>query len=97
YTHMRRGRKPAPELLEELKERYRLVGGHTPLLEITEATRRGLEGRLNARGEGRFGVILGMKHWHPFIEDGVRQMAEEGIERAVGLVLAPHYSGMSIA
>lgn len=97
YTHIRHGRKPAPELVDDLKERYRLVGGHTPLLEITEDTRRELEERLTMRGAGRFRVILGMKHWHPFIEEGVRQMAEEGIERAVGLVLAPHYSGMSVA
>jgi ferrochelatase len=97
YTHIRRGRRPAPELVEDLKERYRLVGGQTPLLEITEATRRGLEERLNARGEGTFRVILGMKHWHPFIEEGVRRLDEEGIGRAVGLVLAPHYSGMSVA
>jgi len=39
YTHIRHGRRPAPELVEDLKERYRMVGGHTPLLEITEATR----------------------------------------------------------
>jgi ferrochelatase len=95
YTHIRHGRKPSPELVEDLKERYRLVGGHTPLLEITETTRRELEDRLNRHG--RFRVILGMKHWHPFIEEGVRHMAEEGIGRAVGLVLAPHYSRMSVA
>lgn len=97
YTHIRRGRKPAPELVEDLKQRYELVGGQTPLLQITEATRATLEERLNARDEGAFRVILGMKHWHPFIEEGVRRMAEEGVRRAVGLVLAPHYSEMSVA
>lgn len=97
YTHIRHGRKPAPELVEDLKQRYQLVGGQTPLLEITEATRQGLEEHLNLDGDRRYRVILGMKHWHPFIEEGVRAMADEGIERAVGLVLAPHYSRMSIA
>jgi ferrochelatase len=95
YTHIRGGRTPAPELVEELRERYRLVGGSTPLYAISEATRAALEKRLNAPEAGRYRVILGMKHWHPFIEEAVQQMAGEGIERAVGLVLAPHYSRMS--
>jgi ferrochelatase len=97
YTHIRRGRPPSPELLEELKERYRLVGGRTPLSEISEATRAGLETRLNAESPGRYRVILGMKHWHPYIEEAVREMAAEGIDRAVGLILAPHYSTRSVA
>lgn len=97
YTHIRGGRTPRPELIEELKERYRLVGGSTPLNEISEATRAALEERLNAQSPGSFRVVLGMKHWHPFIEEAVRRLAQEGITRAVGLVLAPHYSEMSIA
>jgi ferrochelatase len=97
YTHIRGGRTPAPELVEELRERYRLVGGTTPLLEVTEGTRAALEQRLNEDGETRYRVIKGMKHWHPFIEQAVAQMMEENIHRAVGLVLAPHYSAMSIA
>jgi ferrochelatase len=95
YTHIRGGRPPAPHLLEELQERYRLVGGSTPLLEITEATRSALERELSRYGNYR--VFLGMKHWHPYIEEGVRTMHEAGIRQAVGLVLAPHYSRMSIA
>jgi ferrochelatase len=95
YTHIRRGRPPTPELLAELKERYRLVGGRTPLSEISEATRQALEERLAA--DGSFRVYLGMKHWRPWIKDTVARMASDGIERAVGLVLAPHYSTMSIA
>jgi ferrochelatase len=95
YTHIRGGRPPAPHLLEELQERYRLVGGSTPLLEITDATRAALESELCRYGN--YQVFLGMKHWHPYIDEGVRAMAEAGIERAVGLVLAPHYSRMSIA
>ncbi len=95
YTHIRGGRPPAPQLLEELQERYRLVGGTTPLLQITEATRQALQEELAPYGNYR--VFLGMKHWHPYIEEGVRRMHEAGIRRAVGLVLAPHYSQMSIA
>lgn len=95
YTHIRRGRPPEPHLLEELQERYRLVGGTTPLLRITEATRDALQKELARYGE--FPVFLGMKHWHPYIEEGIRRMHDAGIRRAVGLVLAPHYSRMSIA
>jgi ferrochelatase len=96
YTHIRGGRRPAPELIEGLRERYRLVGGTTPLLEITRATRDELETRLNAYDARHYRVFLGMKHWRPFIEEAVREMAEAGVRRAVGLVLAPHYSSMSV-
>jgi protoporphyrin/coproporphyrin ferrochelatase len=97
YTHIRGGRRPAPELVEELKERYKTVGGRTPLSEISEATRSGLEAQLNSSRDDRYRVFLGMKHWHPYIEQAVGEMWDEGIDRAVGLVLAPHYSRMSIA
>jgi ferrochelatase len=96
YTHIRGGRPPAPELLHELRERYRLVGGHTPLSAISEATRAHLEEELTRSGH-RYRVVLGMKHWRPWIKDAVAQLAGEGIQSAIGLVLAPHYSSMSIA
>ncbi len=91
YTDIRRGRPPPPELLEELVGRYRAIGGHSPLFEITEAQRKGLEGRLE-----NIPTWLGQKHAAPFIPDAVEAMAAAGIDRAVGLVLAPHYSSMSI-
>jgi len=56
-----------------------------------------MEERLNAEGTNRYRVFLGMKHWRPWIAQAVEQMAREGIARAVGLVLAPHYSSASIA
>jgi ferrochelatase len=94
YTHIRGGRTPAPHLVEELRARYELVGGSTPLLEITEQTRAALERVLNE--DGNYRVLLGMKHWHPFIEEAVQELQAESIGRAVALVLAPHYSSMSI-
>jgi protoporphyrin/coproporphyrin ferrochelatase len=97
YTHIRHGRAPSPELLQELRDRYRLVGGRTPLSDISEATRAQLEHRLNAQSSNRYRVILGMKHWHPYIEQAVREMAAEDVRQAVGLILAPHYSTRSIA
>lgn len=91
YTDIRHGRPPPADLLQELKDRYRAIGGRSPLLDITRAQVRGVEERL----DGVKGY-LGQKHASPFITDAVRQMADDGIERAVGLVLAPHYSTMSI-
>lgn len=96
YTDIRGGRPPTPELLAELKERYRLVGGRTPLLEISRAQADGLQRLLDAESPGRYRVYLGMKHWHPYIEAAVRQMERDGIREAIGIALAPHYSRMSI-
>ena len=99
YTHIRRGSPPSPELLEELKDRYRAIGGRSPLAEITEAQVRGLEAELNAGagpGDSGFRAFNGQKHQSPYIEDAVAAMGAAGVERAVGLVLAPHYSRFSI-
>jgi protoporphyrin/coproporphyrin ferrochelatase len=97
YTDIRGGRPPDPHHLQELKDRYAAIGNRFPLLEITRAQATGLEEELNSAAEGtRFRVYLGMKHSPPFIAEGVEQMREDGIRRAVGLVLAPHWSGMSV-
>jgi ferrochelatase len=92
YTDIRRGRKPSEELLQELIERYRLVGGGTPLLEISQAQATGLQRSLGCR----YQVFLGMKHWRPYISQAVEAMRDAGIRNAVGVVLAPHYSRGSI-
>jgi ferrochelatase len=94
YTHVRRGRPPTPEQLADLKRRYDAIGGVSPLLERTEAQRRGIANALN--NQGAFTVHLGMKHAAPFIEDAVGQAVDDGVKRAVGVVLAPHYSRLSI-
>jgi ferrochelatase len=97
YTDIRGGRPPDPSHLEELKGRYAAIGNRFPLLDITRAQGEGLEGELNSAADGSmFRVYLGMKHSPPFIADGVARMREDGIELAVGLVLAPHWSGMSV-
>jgi protoporphyrin/coproporphyrin ferrochelatase len=92
YTHVRRGRPPTPELLAELRGRYEAIGGTSPLLERTEEQRAGVQAAL---GEG-YRVELGMKHAPPFLEDGVASLAAAGVSRIVGLVLAPHYSALSV-
>jgi protoporphyrin/coproporphyrin ferrochelatase len=96
YTDIRGGRPPSPELLAELKERYAIIGNRFPLLEITRAQAQGLEGELNAEEPGRFRTYLGMKHSPPWIAEALEQMRADGIERAVGVVMAPHWSGMSV-
>lgn len=92
YTHVRRGRPPTSEQLADLTRRYEAIGGTSPLLERTREQAAGIQAAL---GDG-FHVELGMKHAPPFIEDGVAALAHAGIGRAVGLVLAPHYSSLSV-
>jgi ferrochelatase len=96
YTHIRGGRPPSPEALENLRERYRLIGGRTPLLDLTKSVAEQLQARFDRDVPGQYKVYLGMKHWHPFIGDVVRQMLADGIEQVVAVVLAPHYSRYSL-
>jgi len=96
YTHIRRGRKPAPELLQELIGRYEAIGGVSPLRAHTDAQTAALQRRLDERMPGVFVCRQGMKHARPFIEDGVAALAEEGLRRGIGIVLAPHYSALSV-
>ncbi len=96
YTHIRRGRAPEPQQLADLIARYDAIGGISPLASLTEAQRAALETALEARMPGAWTVVLGQKHATPFIEDGVARLADAGITDAVGLVLAPHYSGFSV-
>jgi ferrochelatase len=92
YTDIRRGRPPTPELLADLVRRYDRLGGTFPLREITD---RQVAAIAAALGVG-YDVALGTKHSHPRVEDGVRELASRGVERVVGLVLAPHYSRFSV-
>jgi protoporphyrin/coproporphyrin ferrochelatase len=100
YTHIRRGNPPTAEQLKELKDRYEaIVGGVFPLRENTDRQVAALEAELNRdNGETtvQFVCYQGLKHARPFIEDGVEAMARDGITEAVGIVLAPHYSSMSV-
>jgi ferrochelatase len=95
-THIRHGHEPSAEAVEDLKERYRRIGGPSPLYRTTLDQMKALEERVNW-SNGGYCAYLGMKHWHPFIPDTVREMAADGIQNAVAVALAPHYSTMSIA
>jgi ferrochelatase len=94
-TDIRRGRKPSPEAVEELKSRYRRIGGRSPLLEITKAQASALEKRLVDGGHD-VRVYFGMKHWHPYIREIVPQIISDSAARVIGLALAPHYSELSV-
>ncbi|MBV8065350.1 MAG: ferrochelatase [Actinobacteria bacterium] len=92
YADIRGGRPVAPENLEDLVDRYRRLGieESSPLNAITEETRAALERELGLP------VYTGMKHWTPRIADAAGAAREAGADRIVGLVLAPHYSALSI-
>lgn len=96
YTHIRRGSPPPEPLLEGLIGRYEAVGGPTALNRITREQARALADELDRRGLDTR-VYVGFKHVAPFISETVGRMAEDGVEAAVGLVLAPHWSLRSIA
>jgi ferrochelatase len=87
---IRGGRPVSQGTIDELTERYRRIGGRSPLDEITEAQRAALEHQLGVP------VFVGMKHWQPRIAEAVEEALVGGAETVVGLVLAPHYSRLSI-
>jgi ferrochelatase len=87
---IRGGRPVKDEAVAELEERYRRIGGGSPLNEITERQRAALEAELGIP------VYVGMKHWTPRIADAAERALADGAERVIGLVLAPHFSRMSI-
>jgi protoporphyrin/coproporphyrin ferrochelatase len=97
YTHIRHGRKPTPEMIDELRNRYEAIGGISPLAKITIDQAKKLEEHLNqVQDEIEFKMYLGLKHIEPFIEDAVEEIHSDGIKEAVSIVLAPHYSTFSI-
>jgi ferrochelatase len=89
FTHIRGGRPPSPEALEELRDRYRAVGG-SPLEEITRRQAAALSAELGLP------TFVGMKHAPPFIAEAAEEAAGQGMRKLIGLTLAPHYAGMSL-
>lgn len=98
YTHIRRGKRPTEDMLQDLVERYEAIGGISPLYEITKEQSEKLEVRMNELfGEDIvFKSYLGLKHIEPFVEDAVKNMQRDGIQEAISIVLAPHYSSYSV-
>ena len=94
---IREGRPTTPAVLEEITNNYRQIGGKSPLFEFSSQQMACVAERLEEQYPDRFRFYLGMRHWSPWIEDVVGQMIDDGIQRAVSIVLAPHYSKLSIA
>jgi protoporphyrin/coproporphyrin ferrochelatase len=90
---IRRGRPTSRAVLEEVTESYRAIGGSSPLLAVS---RRQVDALAVELGDD-YRCYLGMRHWAPWIEEVVGEMVEDGVTHAVGLVLAPHFSALSVA
>jgi ferrochelatase len=88
---IRGGRPTPPRLIDAICERYRLIGGHSPLLAITRQVAVKLAWRIGRP------IYVGMRHWRPYIADVLGRMADDGIEQFVAICMAPHYSTLSIA
>jgi ferrochelatase len=95
YTHIRHGRPPTDEQLKDLTDRYKAIGGPSPLARTSERQADLIRTGLAKRGIDAK-LYIGAKHTHPFIEEAVAKMAEDGIEEAVAVVLAPQYSSFSV-
>jgi protoporphyrin/coproporphyrin ferrochelatase len=92
---VRGGRPTPPELVEEIRERYRATGGKSPAVGITKEVAKKLEARLNEGGEPRYRVYVGLRHWHPFIEETFGELLAEKPEHIIGLCMAPQQSSLS--
>lgn len=88
--HILTRKPPTPEIIAEFQDRYRQIGGRSPLLEISRRQAAALEKKLGVP------VYVGMRHWSPYIKDAVEQARKDGVERLVGLPLAPQYARVSV-
>lgn len=86
-----RGRTPAQAQIDGIIERYKLIGGRSPLLEITRSQALALEAVAREAGNP-VKVYVGMRHWHPFIKDTLDEIRNDGVEKVLALPLAPHNS-----
>jgi ferrochelatase len=88
-------RKPSPELIEITKERYKLIGGSSPLLHITKGQARLLQAKINRGRKDPVKVYVGMRNWDPYIKDTLQEMKGDGVTKAVAVIMAPHQSKAS--
>jgi ferrochelatase len=98
---IRGGRPTSPEFISQVRERYALIGGRSPLLEITRSQAAALEDRLNnlsalaGEGASSFRVYVGMRHWKPYIHEAVSEISADGFRTGIAFCMAPHASQMS--
>ena len=91
-TAVRGGRAPSEELVAEIRGNYAAIGGRSPLTEITLRQRDALQARLGPAVP----VLAGMRNWHPFIADVLRERLGAGVERVLAIPLAPQFSTLSV-
>lgn len=92
---VRGGRPTPPELVEEIRERYRATGGKSPAVGITKDVAKKLEARLNKAGTRHYRVYVGLRHWHPFIKETYAELLVEKPEQIIGFCMAPQQSSLS--
>lgn len=85
------GHPLTPSLIDQVRTRYQRIGGKSPLLEITERQARSLENHLR-KGGHRIDVHIGMRHWHPYIHESLKAMAEKGMKKVLCLIMSPYSS-----
>ncbi len=89
-SFVRGGRPASPRITEEVRSRYREIGGCSPLLRWTRTQAEALEKLLGIP------VFFGMRNWHPFIREMMEQVRESGVERLAAVCLAPQFSELSV-
>jgi protoporphyrin/coproporphyrin ferrochelatase len=83
-----RGRGVPPERLASVAEHYHRFGGVSPINGCNRALIEALRPTLDLP------IYWGNRNWHPFLPDTVRQMAADGVRRAVCFTTSA-YSGYS--
>ncbi len=91
-TVVRGGRPPSPELIEEMRHNYAAIGGRSPLTDLTEAQAAALRARL----DDTVPVAIGMRNWRPFIKDAIAALSAAGVDRVIGIPMAPQFSTLSV-
>jgi ferrochelatase len=92
---VRGGRPTPPELVEEIRERYRATGGKSPAVGITQRVAEKLEQRLNRTRPAAYRVYVGLRHWHPFIKETYERLMADEPEHVIGFCMAPQQSSLS--
>jgi len=92
---VRGGRPTSPELVAEIRERYRATGGKSPAVGITMNVATKLERRLNEAGRAQYRVYVGLRHWHPFIKETYARLMKDEPDHIIGLCMAPQQSSLS--
>ena len=90
-----KGRVPSPEMIKTIKERYREIGGKSPITGITRLQAQALQKQLEKKSDASLNVYIGMRHWNPFIKDTLSKITDEGCKKIIALCMTPQRSNYS--